>query len=361
MPTTGSIRTTARSAARRRRAGPPDSDDEAVVAGTLRSPWKWEELIVESAVVGGRSRADGKAPVAAAARRARGRLPLPDRRAEARGARVGAHRAVRARPAEPGAPARVRAADHRRACRLARRRRCGASGSIASATLAGRALQRPGARAADARRASADGRRRAGRRSRKRATSCTIGWSRSTGSRLLRRYGRLFVGTPHQARGRTFRVVFVPGLAERVVPQRPREDPLLLDDGARRPRTRALARPGRSGGAPNACCSRSRSAPRRERLYLSYPRLDVGRNARARPVVLRARRHAGDHRARARTIACWRPTRREEAGASLAWPAPADPDRAIDDLEHDLAVAEAAARLARSRRRSRVTRTTCSA
>src|SRR5262249_29518623 len=39
----------------------PDSDDEAVVAGTLRSPWKWEELIVESAVVGGRSRSDGKA------------------------------------------------------------------------------------------------------------------------------------------------------------------------------------------------------------------------------------------------------------------------------------------------------------
>src|SRR5439155_5265261 len=40
---------------------PVDSDDEAVVAGTLRSPWKWEELIVESAIVGGRSRADGKA------------------------------------------------------------------------------------------------------------------------------------------------------------------------------------------------------------------------------------------------------------------------------------------------------------
>jgi hypothetical protein len=49
----------------------------------------------------------------------------------------------------------------------------------------------------------------------------------------VRRYGRLFVGTPHQARGRRFRVVFVPGLAERVVPQRPREDPLLLDDRRR--------------------------------------------------------------------------------------------------------------------------------
>src|SRR6185503_6881360 len=28
----------------------------------------------------------------------------------------------------------------------------------------------------------------------------------------------------------------------------------------------------------------------------------------------------------------------EEGGASLAWPAPKDADRAIDDLEHDLAV-----------------------
>src|SRR5258708_4684027 len=46
-----------------------------------------------------------------------------------------------------------------------------------------------------------------------------------------RRYGRVFVGTPHQARGRTFRLVFVPGLAERGVPQLPREDPLLLDGG----------------------------------------------------------------------------------------------------------------------------------
>src|SRR5262249_42950647 len=38
-----------------------DSDDEAVVSGALLAPWRWEELIVESAVVGGRTRADGKA------------------------------------------------------------------------------------------------------------------------------------------------------------------------------------------------------------------------------------------------------------------------------------------------------------
>ena len=44
-----------RDSARRR-----DSDDEPVVAGTLRSPWKWEELIVESAVSAAHAR-DGNA------------------------------------------------------------------------------------------------------------------------------------------------------------------------------------------------------------------------------------------------------------------------------------------------------------
>src|SRR5204862_5800387 len=31
----------------------PIPDDEAIVEGTLRAPWKWETLIVESAVIGG--------------------------------------------------------------------------------------------------------------------------------------------------------------------------------------------------------------------------------------------------------------------------------------------------------------------
>src|SRR5262249_24046303 len=31
----------------------PDSDDTAIIEGTLRAPWKWETLSVESAVIGG--------------------------------------------------------------------------------------------------------------------------------------------------------------------------------------------------------------------------------------------------------------------------------------------------------------------
>src|SRR5206468_960473 len=32
----------------------PDADERPVLAGTLRAPWKWEELLVEAAVIGGR-------------------------------------------------------------------------------------------------------------------------------------------------------------------------------------------------------------------------------------------------------------------------------------------------------------------
>src|SRR5438477_7300377 len=34
----------------------PDADDHPVVEGTLRAPWRWEQLLVESAVIGGKDR-----------------------------------------------------------------------------------------------------------------------------------------------------------------------------------------------------------------------------------------------------------------------------------------------------------------
>ena len=45
-----------------------------------------------------------------------------------------------------------------------------------------------------------------------------------------RRYGHVFVGSIDEARGRTFDVVFLPGLAEGLFPRRALEDPLLLDE-----------------------------------------------------------------------------------------------------------------------------------
>jgi CRISPR/Cas system-associated exonuclease Cas4 (RecB family) len=150
-----------------------------------------------------------------------------------------------------------------------------------------------------------------------------------------RRYGRLFVGTPHQARGRTFRVVFVPGLAERVVPQRPREDPLLLDE-TRSALGESLVRQEQRGTAERLLLKIAIGAAT-ERLYLSYPRLDVAETRARVPSfyaldVMRAiTGRVPDHRVLASDAA-------DEGGANLAWPAPRDADRAIDDLEHDLAV-----------------------
>jgi hypothetical protein len=150
-----------------------------------------------------------------------------------------------------------------------------------------------------------------------------------------RRQGSVFVGSPASARGRQFRVVFVPGLAERVFPQRLREDALLLD---RRRQALTASLPVADTRADDErlqLCLAVGAAG--ERIHLSYPRIEAGESRPRVPSfyvldVMRAvsgsiPRYAdlAEHAAR-------------EGGASLAWPAPADPDRAIDTFEHDLAV-----------------------
>ena len=327
-----------------------DNDEEAIVAGTLRSPWKWEELIVESAVVGGRTRADGKA---------RWRRRLDGLAADYR------YRIDELKKEEPES---ARIARYERDSRNLAHLRQFALPIIdvlaewperatwgewldGFTALAARALRRP---------------------SRVLQTLADLGPMADVGpvtleeardvlhDRLVtldrepapRRYGQVFVGTPHQARGRSFRVVFVPGLAERVVPQRPREDPLLLDE--RRRSLNATLGAGLSNGSSSPFSGTllveqdDRGSAERlllkiaigaasERLYLSYPRLDVAETRARVPSfyaldVMRAiTGRVPDHRVLASEAAA-------EGGASLAWPAPEDPDRAIDDLEHDLAI-----------------------
>ena len=81
----------------------------------------------------------------------------------------------------------------------------------------------------------------------------------------------MFVGTPHQLRGRAFRVVFVPGLAERVFPQRVREDPLLPDESRRAASDGLVTRSDRT--AAERLLLRLAIGAATDRLYLSYPRL----------------------------------------------------------------------------------------
>jgi len=303
------------------------SDEEAIVAGTLRSPWKWEELIVESAVVGGgrerwRRRLDGLANDF--------RLRIDELRTEdpdsSRIARLERD---------------VRNLTHLRAFALPIIDELAGWPPSATwgewldrfAALAARALRRPDrvlqlmlelrpmaavgpVTLEEARDVLHD-------------RLVTLDWEPPA-----RRYGRVFVGTPHHARGRTFRVVFVPGLAERLVPQRPREDPLLLDE-RRRAIDPALATQETRGSAERLLLKMAIGAAT-ERVYLSYPRLDVAETRARVPSfyaldVMRAiTGRVPDHRALARAAA-------DEGGANLAWPAPKRPERAIDDLEHDLA------------------------
>jgi ATP-dependent helicase/nuclease subunit B len=150
------------------------------------------------------------------------------------------------------------------------------------------------------------------------------------------RYGRVFAGGPQQARGRAFRVVFVAGLAERMFPLKLHEDPMLLDKEMRLPLGAGLAV--QEDRARNErLMLRLAVGAATEHLWLSYPRIEL---AESRPRVpsfyaldiMRAiTGRVPDHEALQERAAA-------EGGAGLAWPSPALPARAIDDLEHDLSV-----------------------
>ena len=149
------------------------------------------------------------------------------------------------------------------------------------------------------------------------------------------RYGRVFVATPEQARGRCFQVVFVPALAERVFPQRPREDPLLLDHVRRAVSSRLDTQEDR-GNRERLLLRLAVGAASRQ-IHLSYPRLEVAEGRARVPSfysldVMRAIRGA---------IPDFEELEREASAGSnawLSWPAPENAENAIDPVEHDLAV-----------------------
>ncbi len=150
-----------------------------------------------------------------------------------------------------------------------------------------------------------------------------------------RRHGRVFVGTPGAARGRAFTVVFVPGLAERMFPQKVREDS-LLPDHRRVTVDAALATQARRTADERLQLTLAVGAAA-ERLYVSFPRVEINESRPRVPsfYVLEIARAIEGRIPDARSIA----ERASHAGGSkLAWPAPADANDAIDEFEHDLSI-----------------------
>lgn len=153
--------------------------------------------------------------------------------------------------------------------------------------------------------------------------------------RPTRRHGRVLVTTPEGLRGRSLRVVVIPGLAERLFPPPVREDPLLPDED-------------RLAIAPALALREHRT--RRERLLLalavgaaeegialSYPRTEAETGRPRVPSLyalelLRARDGALPDLGRIAREAS------RASGGRMAWPAPLDPVDAVDEAEHDLAI-----------------------
>jgi len=301
--------------------------DQAVVAGTLRAPWKWESLLVESAVIGGSDRW---------ARRLNG---------------LSAEYDLKIRELTSDQP------DSPRIARLERERQNLAhlrgfalplieemSAWPEKATwgdwiqrleeFAPRVLRRPEfvlRVLADLRPMAAVG-------------PVILAEVRDVlADRLAaleveppaHRYGQVFVCSADQVRGRVFRVAFVPGLAERLFPQKLREDPLLLDDLRREVGGALILQEDRA--EHERLLLRLAVGVATERLYVSFPRIETA-EARA-PVpsfyaleVMRAvTGRIPDHQQLELEAS-------EEANASLVWPAPQRPEEAIDDFEHDLSV-----------------------
>jgi hypothetical protein len=151
-----------------------------------------------------------------------------------------------------------------------------------------------------------------------------------------RRYGAVLVAPPAALRGLAFDVVLVPGLAENLFPAKIVEDPILRDVERERLAGARLVRQADRTARERLALRIAVGAATR-RVHLSYPRVDV---EKARPRVpsfyaLEVLRAAEGTLPGFEELA----KRAElEARARLGWPAPDLPADAIDEAEYDLAL-----------------------
>jgi CRISPR/Cas system-associated exonuclease Cas4 (RecB family) len=154
-----------------------------------------------------------------------------------------------------------------------------------------------------------------------------------------RRFGRVYVASTDEARGLAFDVVFIPGLAEKLFPQKIAEDP-ILPDAARHGMSLVM---NADRAAMERLALRLAVGAATERVVVSYPRLDLDQSRPRTPSfygleVLRAaegKLPGFDDLARRANVT---------GAARVGWPAPTRPADAIDHAEHDLALLESVLR-----------------
>lgn len=146
--------------------------------------------------------------------------------------------------------------------------------------------------------------------------------------------GKVLVASVDEARGRIFDVVFVPGLAEKLFPQRVVEDPLLSDE-RRRLLSTDLETQNQRVASERAALALAVGAAQK-RVVLSYPRFE---SDKARPRVPSFYALEAIRAAEGRLPGFAELGRRadEASQTRMGWPAPKDAAQAIDDAEYDLA------------------------
>jgi len=147
------------------------------------------------------------------------------------------------------------------------------------------------------------------------------------------RGGAVLVASIDEARGRVFDVVFVPGLAEKLFPQRVVEDP-LLSDAQREQLGPDLETQSRRVASERAALALAVGAAT-QRVVLSYPRFE---SDKARPRVPSFYALEAIRAAEGRLPGFAELARRadETSQTRMGWPAPRETAQAIDDAEYDL-------------------------
>ncbi len=301
---------------------PPDVSPVPVVEGTLRAPWRWEKLLVESAVIGSRDRWQRRlAGVEAELRLKRAELPSEEVSWIDRHLVDLDHLETVAMPIIDKLAARpVRAnwrewLDYLRALTVLAIR-------DTEPVLAALAELEPMAPIGpleldEVRTVLAD----------------RLGSLEARSAH--RRYGSVFVAPPAYARGMAFEVVIVPGLAERMFPKKLTEDP-ILSDGIRSEISADLKIQSMRSDAERLSLRLAAGAATRAAMF-SYPRVDLDQGRPRVPsfytleLMRAAEGRLPGFDELARRAAC-------EQATGLGWPAPENENVAIDTAEFDLAV-----------------------